>query len=159
MACSSSAAPDGTDRRPSRTSSDDAGGADATTSDVTADVIAVEISGPADRRTFRVTVRSPDTGCEQYADWWEVLDADGRLLVRRILAHSHVDEQPFVRSGGPVDIADGRRVFVRAHMNEGGYGGQVMAGSLPGPFAPTAVPAGFAADVEREPPQPSGCAF
>ena len=62
---------------------------------VHADVTAVSVAGEAGAYTFEVTVRSPDTGCEGYADWWEVVSPDGELLYRRVLLHSHVDEQPF----------------------------------------------------------------
>jgi hypothetical protein len=64
-------------------------------------VVAVEVTGEPGARAFTVTVRSPDTGCERYADLWEVVSTDGDLRYRRVLAHSHVDEQPFTRSGGP----------------------------------------------------------
>ena len=69
-----------------------------------ADVIDVSTSGQPGAYSFSVTVSSPDTGCEQYADWWEVVTEDGQLLYRRVLLHSHVAEQPFTRSGGPVDV-------------------------------------------------------
>ncbi len=126
---------------------------------VAADVIDVEARGePGDYR-FSVTVESPDTGCDQYADWWEVLSTDGELLHRRILAHSHVNEQPFTRSGGPVDIDADETVIVRAHMNTTGYGGQAMRGSVEEGFSPVELPVDFAADVEDQEPQPTGCAF
>ncbi|MCB0054175.1 MAG: hypothetical protein KDE24_32035, partial [Caldilinea sp.] len=67
-----------------------------------ADVFGVTVRGDDGAYQFSVEIASPDTGCNQYADWWEVLDSDGNLLYRRILTHSHVDEQPFIRSGGPV---------------------------------------------------------
>ena len=35
-----------------------------------ADVIAVTVSGAAKAYQFSVEVRSPDEGCDQYADWW-----------------------------------------------------------------------------------------
>ena len=60
----------------------------------------VSVSGDPGRYQFAVTIRSDETGCDQYADWWEVVSESGDLLYRRILAHSHVDEQPFARSGG-----------------------------------------------------------
>jgi len=63
-----------------------------------AKIISVEVSGVPDNYTFNVGVSSPDTGCDQYADWWEVITEEGELIHRRILAHSHVTEQPFVTS-------------------------------------------------------------
>lgn len=125
-----------------------------------ANVEAVTVSGEAGAYNFSVTLRSPDTGCDQYADWWEVLGEDGSLLYRRILAHSHVDEQPFTRSGGPVDIQGDTPVFVRAHMNTTGYGGSVFAGTVEGTFAEaTDFDAEAAASVETQAPLPESCAF
>jgi len=125
----------------------------------TADVTAVEVRGDSADYTFEVTVESPDTGCEQYADWWEVVSPDGALLYRRILAHSHVDEQPFTRSGGPVEVPADSTVLVRAHMNEAGYGGQTLRGTAAGDFEPADLPDDFAADLDTAAPQPDGCAF
>lgn len=45
------------------------------------------------------------------------MSTDGKLLYRRVLLHSHVDEQPFTRSGGPVPIQTDSVVWVRAHMD------------------------------------------
>ncbi len=120
-----------------------------------ADVIAVKV----DVTTFRVTIRSPDVGCAQYANWWEVLRSDGTLVYRRILGHSHVDEQPFTRSGGPVSLAPDEVVWVRAYMLPGGYGGAAMKGSLQGGIAAAELPAEFAKDLATAAPQPTGCAF
>jgi hypothetical protein len=126
---------------------------------VVADVVSVEVRGEPNVYQFSVGIASPDTGCEQYADWWEVLTGDGELLYRRILAHSHVDEQPFVRSGGPVAVAPDTVVWVRAHMHPGGYSGVVMKGTVQAGFEVVDLGADFAAQVESEPPQPTGCAF
>lgn len=127
-----------------------------------ADVIAVGVSGSAGDYSFAVTLRSPDTGCDLYADWWEVLDADGTLLSRRILTHSHVDEQPFTRSGGPIEATADAELWVRAHMHgestaADGYGGQVLHGTPGGGFEPadgSELPA-----LHEQPPLPDGCAF
>ena len=124
-----------------------------------ADVTAVTVSGEPGAYQFSVTVTSPDTGCAQFADWWEVLSEDGKLLYRRVLLHSHVDEQPFTRSGGPVAVSADTIVIVRAHMNIGGYGGAALQGAAADGFEPVALEAGFAADVEMLPPLPEGCAF
>ncbi len=124
-----------------------------------ANVEKVMVSGDTGNYTFSVTIASPDTGCEQYADWWEVLSEDGQLLYRRILAHSHVDEQPFTRSGGPVNIGKDDIVWVRAHMNNSGYGGTVLKGSIEEDFRIVEVANDFAKEVEKEEPLPKNCAF
>jgi len=123
-----------------------------------ADVIAVAVDGRDGDWTFSVTISSPDTGCEQYADWWEVLSPEGALIFRRILNHSHPDEQPFTRSGSPVPVG-GEEVIVRAHLSPGGYGGAAMQGSAAAGFAVMELAVDFATAVEDEAPQPEGCAF
>lgn len=150
--------------RPS--SSEPAGGtqpeASSTAQDsaIVADILDVEASGSSGAFNLSVTLRSPDTGCAQYANWWEALDEDGGLLYRRILGHSHVDEQPFTRSGGPVPVEEDTPMFIRAHMNTGGYGGVVFGGTVRDGFeARPDVEADFAANVESLDPQPTGCAF
>ncbi len=118
-----------------------------------ADVTNVETSGNPGDYTFSVTVRSPDTGCEQYADWWEVTSPDGRDLIhRRILAHPHANEQPFTRRGGPVVIARDSTVVVRAHMNDTGYGGRAMRGSVADGFSEADLPDGFGDEIEEASP-------
>jgi hypothetical protein len=124
-----------------------------------ADVTAVQVSGSPGAYSFNVTVKSPDTGCQQYADWWEVVSEDGKLLYRRVLLHSHVDEQPFTRSGGPVTIQPDTVVWVRAHMNTSGYSGAVLKGSVKTGFKPAVPEAGFAVGLARQPPLPEGCDF
>ena len=51
---------------------------------VRADVTAVLVAGEARAYTFDVTVRSPDIGCDSYADWWEVVTADGALAYTKL---------------------------------------------------------------------------
>jgi len=124
-----------------------------------ANVISVSVSGDPRNYQFAVGIQSPDTGCDQYADWWEVLSEEGSLIYRRILAHSHVNEQPFVRSGGPVPIAADDVVYVRAHMHPEGYGGAVLKGTVQDGFEEASVTSDFALEVETEDPQPGDCAF
>jgi hypothetical protein len=124
-----------------------------------ADVLSVQVTGNPSNYQFAVQVASPDTGCEQFADWWEVFDENGQLVYRRILLHSHVGEQPFTRSGGPVEIAADEVVYVRAHMNTVGYGGLLMKGTVQAGFKPVEVDADFGFGLERIPPQPEDCAF
>lgn len=124
-----------------------------------ADLVSVAVTGEPNNYTFAVTISSADTGCEQYADWWEVVDAQtGELLYRRILAHSHVNEQPFTRSGGPVPIAPNQSIIIRGHMGgvQSHYGGQVLGGSVETGFEPVedSLPS-----LETVEPLPKGCAF
>ena len=126
---------------------------------VSADVLEVSVTGNPGAYTFSVTIRSPDTGCNLYANWWEVLSQEGRLLYRRILLHSHVNEQPFTRSGSPTPIQPNQTVIVRAHMHPSGYGGSAQQGTVAAGFKPVNLPADFAAAVAAQSPQPSGCNF
>ena len=129
-----------------------------TTQGVAADIVSVVVSGSENAYQFTVGIKSPDTGCEQYANWWEVIRPDGSLLYRRILTHSHVSEQPFVRSGGPVAIASGEEVIVRAHMHPDGYGGSIFRGTVSGGFNSADLAADFARELAKEPPFVDGCA-
>ncbi|MBE9097977.1 hypothetical protein [Vacuolonema iberomarrocanum] len=125
-----------------------------------AEVTAVETySQDGSSYTFSVTLASPDTGCEQYANWWEVLTVDGELLYRRILVHSHVEEQPFTRSGGPVTIEPDEIVIVRGHMDPAGYGTQAMQGTINDGFEVTTLTPDFAVDLAAAEPQPAGCEY
>ena len=117
----------------------------------------VAVSGEPGAYTLNVTLRSPDTGCDQYADWWEVISAEGELVYRRVLLHSHVGEQPFTRSGGPVEAESATELIVREHMNTGGYG-PGMRGTPASGFAPAEIPTDFARSVELAPPLPESCA-
>ncbi|HSG42536.1 MAG TPA: hypothetical protein VLA72_05225 [Anaerolineales bacterium] len=126
---------------------------------IVADVLSVNVTGQVNDYQFNVQVSSPDTGCDQYADWWEVLSKDGRLLYCRVLLHSHVSEQPFTRSGGPVAVDEDAVVIVRAHMNNSGYGGAALRGSVSGGFEIIQMESDFAAEVEALEPLPGDCAF
>ncbi|MFS4494835.1 hypothetical protein [Maribacter sp. 2308TA10-17] len=129
------------------------------TTDGVAQVTNVSVSGTDDQYTFSVTISSPDLGCNQYANWWEVIDLDGNLLYRRILGHSHVEEQPFTRSGGPVSISADTEVYIRAHMNTTSYGSRVFRGTVSSGFIPENLSIEFAKDLEEAEPLHTGCAF
>ena len=124
-----------------------------------AEILSLDVNGEQGAYNFSVTISSPDEGCSQYADWWEVISQEGELFYRRILLHSHVDEQPFTRSGGPVSIDSETIVLVRAHMHPTGYGGLAMKGSVAGGFEPIELSEDFALNLAEISPLPEGCNF
>lgn len=124
-----------------------------------AQVLSVKLNGEPGAYSFSVTISSPDEGCSQYADWWEVISLDGELLYRRVLHHSHVDEQPFTRSGGPVSIEGDAAVLVRVHMNTSGYSNLAMKGSPELGFEPIGLKPGFADGLSEMAPLPGDCDF
>lgn len=124
-----------------------------------ADVVSVTTREVEGGYEFAVGIASPDTGCDRYANWWEVVSEEGELLYRRPLAHSHVDEQPFVRSGGPVPIDAETTVWVRAHLHPIGYGEQAFRGSVAAGFEAVDPPRDFALDLADAPPAPPLCRF
>ena len=73
---------------------------------------------------LEVTVRHADAGWDHYADAWEVLAPDGRVLGTRTLLHPHVGEQPFTRTLDGVAVPAGLdHVRIRAHDSVHGFGG------------------------------------
>jgi hypothetical protein len=102
-------------------------------SSVCADVVDVKMTveeGGSYR--FDVTVRSADTGWEKYADAWEVRAPDGTVLGTRVLAHPHVDEQPFTRSLTGVAVRDDiDEVTVAARDLVEGFCGETRTLPLP----------------------------
>ncbi len=98
-----------------------------------ADVEDVRIKAhDGNRFDFDVTVRSNDRGWSYYADAFEVLAPDGRLLGRRVLLHPHENEQPFTRDLYGIVIPPGiNQVTVRARHNPRGYDGKTLVVPLP----------------------------
>jgi len=126
---------------------------------IRANVTAVTVSGVEGAYRFAVTLKSDETGCDQYANWWEVLNAKGELLYRRILVHSHPDTQPFTRSGGTIAIKKDTLVYVRAHMNKLGYVGDVYVGSVVKGFTLAKNMPVFSVQIETQKPLPTGCLY
>ena len=54
--------------------------------------------------TFAVTLKHDDTGWDHYANEWQVIAPDDKILATRTLYHPHVDEQPFTRNTSGVKI-------------------------------------------------------
>ncbi len=129
-----------------------------TENNLTAQVTNIKATGEANNYTFAVTVKSPDTGCDRYADWWEIITPEGKLLYRRVLLHSHVDEQPFERRG-IVAIDPEQKVIVRVHMSTDGYSPIAQQGSIKSGFSKVTLPQDFAAKLKSVEPLPSDCAF
>ena len=98
-----------------------------------ADVVAAEARQESDGTwRFRVTVAHADEGWDHYADRWQVLTEDGRVLGTRVLLHPHETEQPFTRSLGGVTIPeDVETVIIRAHDSVHGDGGAEILLRLP----------------------------
>ena len=99
-----------------------------------ADVIEVEVRRiGGDTYKFDVTVRHADEGWEHFANKWEVTAPDGTVIGTRVLAHPHVEEQPFTRSLSGVKIPENlAEVTVRAHDLVHGYGGKTVEVKVPG---------------------------
>ena len=86
------------------------------------EVVKAEAFQLGDKWRFDVTLRHADTGWDHYADKWEVIGPDGSVLGTRVLAHPHVEEQPFTRSLIGVVIPEGiETVTIRAHDSVHGY--------------------------------------
>lgn len=98
-----------------------------------ADIVAAEARQSADGTwSFDVTVVHADEGWDHYADAFDVLSLDGQLLSQRILAHPHVNEQPFTRSLGGVVIDEQiTQVKIVARDSVHAYGGAEMIVGLP----------------------------
>ena len=100
------------------------------------DVVAVKITresgNGAKRFRFDVKLKHADTGWDHYADKWQIIAPDGTILGTRVLAHPHVNEQPFTRSLGGVEIGeDVKEVKIQASDNLGNEGGKTMKVVIP----------------------------
>ena len=82
--------------------------------------------------TIGVTILHPDTGWEHYTDAWRVLDMAGNELGIRLLAHPHVDEQPFTRSLSGVKIPEGTtQIQIQSRDVADGWNAQTTVVPLP----------------------------
>ncbi len=90
-----------------------------------ADVLSVDVQkGTNGTYRFSVTIKHTDEGWDHYADAYEIVGADGTVFGTRILAHPHVNEQPFTRSLSGVHIPGGvTSVIVRARDSVHNFGG------------------------------------
>ncbi|UCG79532.1 MAG: hypothetical protein JSV21_09715 [Nitrospirota bacterium] len=97
------------------------------------DVLKVDISRMGGNEySFEVTVQHEDEGWKHYADRWEVLGPDGKVIATRTLLHPHVDEQPFTRGLSGVYIPVGIDIVtIRAHDKVHGFGGKAVNIKVP----------------------------
>jgi hypothetical protein len=90
-----------------------------------ADVVAANASKSGETSPVSAPVRHADEGWKHYANSFQILAMDGKVLGTRVLAHPHVNEQPFTRSLGGVKIPAGTiKIRVRAGDLVHGYGGK-----------------------------------
>jgi hypothetical protein len=83
--------------------------------------------------SFSVTLKHNDTGWKHYADAWEVVGPDGKVLGVRTLHHPHENEQPFTRGLSGVKIPAGiNKVVIRAHDKVHGTSPNTYKVMLPG---------------------------
>ena len=98
-----------------------------------ADVVAATIDSTGNTYRVSATILSADAGWDKYADAWEVRGPDGTILGTRILAHPHVDEQPFTRSLDDVGIPAGvTQVEIAARDSMAGFCGDTLSIAVPG---------------------------
>lgn len=99
-----------------------------------ADVVNVVVKHSFDDvYNFDVTVKHDDEGWKHYANGWEIVLPEGKILAVRVLRHPHTTEQPFTRSM-PVKIPQEiTEVLVRAHDSVHEYGGCEIKVKLPVP--------------------------
>ena len=81
---------------------------------------------------IRVTIRSADTGHEQYCDRFEILEPNGNLLYLHRIESPHADKQPFSVTALGVKIPeDLAQVTIRARMKPGGASGKEKTIAIP----------------------------
>lgn len=69
------------------------------------EVVDVKASQSNDKTwQFSVTLKHADEGWDHYANEWQVIAPDNKILGTRTLYHPHVTEQPFTRSLDGVKI-------------------------------------------------------
>ena len=89
-----------------------------------ADVLQARADCNAATCSFSATVRHADTGWDHYANRFEVVGPDGKVIATRVLQHPHVQEQPVTRTLEGVRVPEGvELVRIRAGDSRHGLGG------------------------------------
>ncbi len=96
-----------------------------------ADVVKATANQSGNSWSFSATVSHADEGWKHYANSFQVLTIDGKVLGTRVLVHPHVNEQPFTRSLSGVAIPENvKKVRIRAGDLVHGYGGKEIVLAL-----------------------------
>jgi len=89
-------------------------------------------ANPNGTYSISATLFHKDEGWKHYADKFEVLDRDGKIIATRILYHPHESDQPFTRTISNVAVPVGSQsVIIRAHDLVHGYGERTFSLELP----------------------------
>jgi hypothetical protein len=94
-------------------------------------ILGAEVEPDPSGWTVSVTLRHGDTGWDDYADGWRLLAEDGSVIATRVLAHPHVNEQPFTRSLSGIDLPAGRAILVESSTNRTGWSGDTLRLPIP----------------------------
>lgn len=96
-----------------------------------ADIVQASAQKSGSTWTISATVRHDDEGWKHYANSFQVLTMDGKVLGTRVLVHPHLNEQPFTRSLSGVSIPENiKKVRIRAGDLVHGYGGKEIVLTL-----------------------------
>ncbi len=94
-------------------------------------ILEVKVECP-DSCTFSVTLEHADQGWQHYADRWDVMTLEGKLLKSRVLHQPHENEQPFTRALSGVLVPQaGKQVKICAHDSKHGYSKNEVVVDLP----------------------------
>ncbi|MEB8430844.1 hypothetical protein OO007_01310 [Cocleimonas sp. KMM 6892] len=96
------------------------------------EIVDVKVHQAANKTwTFAVTLKHEDAGWDHYANEWQVIAPDDKILATRTLYHPHVNEQPFTRNTSGVEIpADITTVRVIARDTVHGHSKTAMQVNL-----------------------------
>jgi hypothetical protein len=133
-------------------------------------ILAVNFGESTNNSTqFVVDIKSPDTDCENHADWWEVVSPEGELLYRQLIPDVHGYERPFTLTSDPIPLPPTQPVVIRAHLHQleqelssqddlpTGYADYVLYGTVESGFKGQRLSTYWAKQVEQLDPQPSTC--
>lgn len=82
--------------------------------------------------SFDVTVKHADTGWKHFANKYEVVSLENKVIATRVLHHPHVKEQPFTRTLSNVRIPKTiTQVKIRVHDSVHKLGGKEIRVSIP----------------------------